>query len=460
MKHNKFAACLATAIFALGASGMLITGCAQHQIQTAAPGTVAGMGQVKFAVLSDLHFNPFLCANQAYTNLAGPPITDWADTFAAYEAGASGGLDRPGQDASYFLIRRTLSSLTNHCTNLALVLCTGDYFAHQEQLELALRGDSERFRQYLNDAAVRSNYLVNAEGMVAEMLREAGLTNVYPTLGNNDALGDYTEPSPALLGAFAKAWGVCTPPGTFGPNFEAFGSFTAQPPGLIGCRIVAFDSSFFSGSDWHLQDPGSDPRRSQAALDWLTQTLASSDERALLLFHIPPGLDYYQLLRDRTVPLWGDPWGGPFLDLVASNHDRLVGSFCSHTHNDEFRLLYVQQQPVHYFHISPSVSPVHGNSPAYQIFTATSSGRILDYSTYFLANFPGTNESWQQEYAFSDFSGDGYGAKTLAGAFFTGGAAATNQTKFYSNYYAPGLISPGDPAVFWQAAHLETTAGK
>ena len=460
MKNNKFAAGLETAVLALGAAGMLVTGCAPHQTQITAPGAVAAAGQVKFAVLSDLHFNPFLCANQAYTNLAGPPITAWAGTFAAYEAGGNDGLDRPGQDSSFQLIRQTLCSLTNTCTNLAFVLCTGDYFAHQEQLEDALRGDRERFQQYQNSAAVRSNYLVNAEGMVAEMLKEAGLTNVYPTLGNNDALGDYTEPSPALLGAFANVWGVCTPPGTLGQSFETLGCFTAQPPELTGCRIVAFDSSFFSDSDWHVQDPGSDPRRSQATLDWLTQTLAGSDEPTLLLFHIPPGLDYFQLLRDREVPLWGERWAGSFLDLVASNHSRLAGSFCSHTHNDEFRLLYAQQQPVHYFHISPSVSPVHGNSPAYQIFTATTDGRMVDYSTYYLSNFPGTNECWQREYIFSDFTGNGYGAKSLAGAFFTGGAAATNRNKFYRHYYAPGLVSPEDPAKFWQAAHLETRPGK
>jgi len=447
-------------ILTLGVAGMLVTGCAPHQTQTTAPGAVAEMRQVKFAVLSDLHFNPFQCANQAYTNLAGPPITAWGSTLAAYAAGASEGLDGPGQDSSYGLIRRTLSSLTNSCANLAFVLCTGDYFAHQEQLEDALRGNRERLQEYQNAAAVRSNYLVNAEGLVAELFREAGLTNVYPTLGNNDALGDYTEPSPALLGALAKAWSVCTPPGTFGQSFTTLGCFTAQPPGLTGCRIVAFDSSFFSGNDWHLQDPGTDPRRSQAALDWLTRTMAGSDEPALLLFHIPPGLDYYQLLRDREVPLWGDPWAGSFLDLVTTNRNRLVGSFCSHTHNDEFRLLYAQQQPVHYFHISPSVSPVHGNSPAYQIITATAGGRMLDYTTYYLTNFPGTNESWQREYVFSDFTGDGYEAKTLAKAFFTGGTAATNQNKFYRCHYAPGLVSSEDPAKFWQAVHLESTAGK
>jgi len=456
MKNNKFAAGLETAVLATGVAVILVAGCAPHQTQTTAPGTVATAGQVKFAVLSDLHFNPFLCANQAYTNLAGPPITAWASTFAAYEAGVSDGLDRPGQDSSCQLIRRTLRNLTNRCTDLAFVLCTGDNFAHQEQLEDALRGDSEWFQQYQNSAAVRSNYLVNAEGMVAEMLKEAGLTNVYPTLGNNDALGDYTEPSPALLGAFARAWSVCTPPGTLGQSFATLGCYAAQPPELSGCRIVAFDSSFFSASDWHLQDPGADPRRSQATLDWLTQTLAGSDESALLLFHIPPGLDYYQLLRDRSVPLWAEPWGGPFLNLVASNHSRLAGSFCSHTHNDEVRLLYAQQQPVHYFHISPSVSPVHGNSPAYQIFTATTGGRMVDYSTYYLSNFPATNECWQREYDFSDFTRDGYKARTLAGAFFTGAAAATNRNQFYRCYYAPGLVSPEDPAKFWQAAHLET----
>jgi hypothetical protein len=450
MRNDQFVGRLARSLFALGVIGALASGCAgtnqTHTSSQANPASeVPGANQLKFAVLSDLHFNPFLCSNQAYTNLAvAPSDVSWPDTFAAYEAGTGGSTDHRKQDSSYYLIKMALRSVTNRCANPAFVLCTGDYFAHERQIADELRGDAKRFDEYQASYTVRSNYVVNSEAMVARMLASVGLTNVFPTLGNNDAVGDYAEPDSNFLAAFAAGWSVCTPPGTFSPEFQKLGCFAATPPGWPGCRILEFNTSLFSTN-------GLPSEESAQTIAWLTDELSASPSRTLLLYHIPPGPDFF----GGGTPLWKMDLQDQFLKLLADNHDKIIGSFCSHTHDDEVRLLYSGDKPVHYFHISPSISPVHGNSPAYQIFTVSPGGQILGYTTYYLSGFPGPGETWQREYAFSNFTADPYNENTLARLFFSEGSDA-NRDAFHVHYFAPGILSTNyDSAGYWRMSRLD-----
>ena len=404
----------------------------------------ASSNAVQFAVLSDLHFNPFLCRNRAYTNLAVKPSeVSWPDTFAAYEAGADASLDHPGQDASFGLIQQALRNLTNRCATPAFVLCTGDYYAHDMQRDSALSADSECFAEYRTNEQVRENYVVNSEALVAQMLRQVGLTNVFPTLGNNDSVGDYIAPGTDFLRAFADGWSACTPPGLLGSEFEQLGCFAASAPGLTDCRILAFNTSLFSSI-------GAETEDSRRAIRWLADELATNHDPAILLFHIPPGLNYYSVGDS----FWHPDLQRSFLALLATRHDEIIGSFCSHTHNDEFRLVYARDQPVQFIHLSPSISPVHGNSPAYQIFTATRSGEILNYATFYLAGFPGPRESWQPEYVFSSLT-NAYNAATLAGLFFSDDSGKTRDA-FHARYYAPGEVSSNYfPPGYWRTARLD-----
>jgi hypothetical protein len=214
--------------------GFLVTFFALTAVRHADGSPESSDSPVQFAVLSDLHFNPFLCANKAYTNLSKEPLSvSWVDTFAAYETGQDTAKEKFGQDSSYRLINLALQNLTMTHKNLAFVLCTGDLFAHEDQIKESLYGHTSDFSKY------RSNYVVNSEAFVARMMRNAGLTNVFPTLGNNDAVGDYAEPSPTFLKALSESWEICTPQGLFGNDFQNLGCYEAAAPGFPNCRILS-----------------------------------------------------------------------------------------------------------------------------------------------------------------------------------------------------------------------------
>jgi hypothetical protein len=182
--------------------------------------------------------------------------------------------------------------------------------------------------------------------------------------------------------------------------------------------------------------------------------LDSTKVRAFLVYHIPPGSNYYNLTHRGALTFWADDFVGQFLDILATNHPKIIGSFCSHTHNDEFRLVFAHGMPASYIHISPSISPVHGNSPAYQVFTAATNGDILDYETVWLSGFRTPNETWQPEYAFTNLTKDGYNENTLARLFFDS-EWKENRSKFSENYYFLGRQSSADNTeLYWGTVKL------
>ena len=405
---------------------------------------------IQFAVLSDLHFNPFLCTGKAYTNLAGNPgsISNWSAIFAAYAAATDRHSDYRGQDASYYLLNATLTNLVSH-TNLAFVLCTGDLFVHEAQIRQTPGFNNDEFK------ANRVNYTINAEALVAHLMTNCGLRNVFPTLGNNDSVGDYWEPSTDFLLNFEKAWAGCVPQGTFGEAFEKLGCYQTSLPGLPAGRLIAFNSSLFSFRAKNLQ-----PEVLAAATNWVGTAMATNQE-SVLLFHIPPGSDYFKSKLFNTQEVFWAPnvqdW---FLKTVAAHSDQLLGSFCSHTHNDEFRLLYKDDKPAHFFHISPSISPVHSNSPAYQIFTATTNGMLLGYDTYFITNFTRLDSAWVLEYNFANTYQVGRcNPETLDELYESGPNRKVNCLNFM-RYYAPGLMSSSDDTTqYWRDTILSVAPG-
>jgi sphingomyelin phosphodiesterase acid-like 3 len=84
----------------------------------------------------------------------------------------------------------------------------------------------------------------------------------------------------------------------------------------------------------------------------------------------------------------------------------IEAAFCGHTHMDEFRILHDSgKRPLVYMHVTPSVSPVFGNNPAYQIFSLDPAGQALaDYFTRMLnlaASLDAGTAGWETEYRFS-----------------------------------------------------------
>jgi sphingomyelin phosphodiesterase acid-like 3 len=173
--------------------------------------------------------------------------------------------------------------------------------------------------------------------------------------------------------------------------------------------------------------------------------------------HVPPGMDSYgeangsgaaghQWRNDKTGP-------GNFLDrflaLIARDPQRVQVSFAGHTHMDDFRIdLDPSKQPMLLHKIVPSVSPINGNNPSFQVYTCNrGKGDLQNYHAFYLPiqpvakptapSVPAAAPSWQPEY---DFAGK-YGASVInaqsVATLF--GEIKTNpngsKAKSYAKYY-------------------------
>jgi len=72
----------------------------------------------------------------------------------------------------------------------------------------------------------------------------------------------------------------------------------------------------------------------------------------------------------------------------------IAGSFAGHTHQDEFRIAGGD-----FIHVTPSVTPIFGNNPAFEIVDVRRNGDIAGYTAWHL---PNVTLPWTREYSFDE----------------------------------------------------------
>jgi len=157
------------------------------------------------------------------------------------------------------------------------------------------------------------------------------------------------------------------------------------------------------------------PDPAQATLAWLETELAAArqaQERIWLVYHIPPGVDGYATLQHGScpgeiIPMWNQGYAAPFNALLRRYADTIAASFTGHTHMDDFRLLGGDDGYYGFTLITPALSPIFGQNPAFRTVVYDPTGTVLDHTTYYLANLEaaaaagGPPPSWQAEYTFT-----------------------------------------------------------
>jgi len=166
-------------------------------------------------------------------------------------------------------------------------------------------------------------------------------------------------------------------------------------------------------------DPG------KATLAWLEAELAAAKEareRVWLVYHIPPGIDGFATLRrgacpSLMIPMWDQTYAAAFLTLLKRYADTVAVSFAGHTHMDDFRLIGDAEGRYGFALITPAVSPIFGQNPAFRTVTYDAAGGILDQTTYDLTNFPQAttaaeeSTAWPQVSRPVEYGGLGFGYK-------------------------------------------------
>jgi predicted Fe-Mo cluster-binding NifX family protein len=406
----------------------------------------------KFLAVSDIHFNPF--ADPAIVaKLEAADVSQWDAILGSSTVTA---FSTYGSDINNPLLRSAIGEMKKQIPSPAFVLISGDFMAHDF---------NKSYQQYATDKSqtAYTAFVTKTIAYVASAFRNAypGV-RVYPTLGNNDSdCGDYAvAPNGAFLANFRDVWSPIVGSRSFERRFPTGGYYHADVAGLKDVRVIALNANFFSTNYKNpCGKPGPDPGVRE--LEWLDAELHLAREqgkRVWLLFHIPPGLDVYDSVESGgTCPslppktFWKDEYEQKYLKITATHRKTIAGSFAGHTHQDEFRIA-----SGNFIHITPSVSPVFGNNPAFEIVDVERNGDIANYTAWHL---PNVTLPWAREYSFDEaYAKSRYDVAALTDVAAAIGSNPATRQKYFGYYSSGSAKSTADALKTWQGYWCGLTA--
>ena len=362
-----------------------------------------------FALVSDVHFNPFDPPSLG-AELASADVADWPARLAT---AASGARSPHGADTNAALLASALDAIGSAAAGTDFAIVTGDFLAHafEKKAGDALRGDAAA----VSDMAIGTPlYVAGAVG--------AALPGkpAFASFGNTDSdCGDYDiVPAGAYLAATKESVRRLAGPDRVAADFDATwdagGYYAARHPTVPDTLIVSLNDVLWSVDYRDACGPGGEAAAA-AMLDWLRALLArqkAAGGHVWMIHHIPWGIDPYSTDRARgatcaarVVPFMREPFASGFLDALRDNAGVVTASFSGHVHFDDYRLLAdASGAPVGADKIVPAISPIFGQNPGFQIFDYdAATGVPTDFTTWYLANLEDSAPAdWRPEYRFGE----------------------------------------------------------
>ncbi|MGD0929303.1 MAG: metallophosphoesterase [Candidatus Korobacteraceae bacterium] len=395
--------------------------CACHIRASAAS---ASPSEKTFLLASDVHFNPMADASLV-TDLAAANPTQWESILARSK---STSFSQYGEDTNWWLLQSSLDQMRTTLPHPAFILLTGDLIAHQfPQTYLKTTHDTNRedYRKFV---------LKTVEFVALEFRKRFPDTKILFTPGNNDencgnysvrADGTFLHDTADIVRKLAQG------DDEFKGSWEALGSYDIPHPTIPGIRIISLNTVFLSAryqAAKFSEDCG--PTDSTAPADlftWLESRLNAAQQahqKVWLMFHIPPGIDGYssvvkyqvlsksgaasateKMCASAVVPMWQPKWTSQFQTLLTKYEGTVIVSLAGHTHTDDFRLINSAGAKPELVLISPAISPVYRQNPAFRVVTFANDGSLSDASVYYLTNLElassKTRGEWRKEYTFS-----------------------------------------------------------
>lgn len=356
-------------------------------------------------VLSDIHFNP--TADAALVDrLAAAAPEQWETILDGDDTNMSS----YGADTNWKLLRATLAAVKAQ-PKPDLVLVLGDFLVHRFRTVFDATASDH------SDAAFRAFTAKTMQFLAIELGAAFPATPILPVLGNNDAnCGDYSvRPGGRFLSDTAD-----TVAGMIGKeatdsvrqSWRALGNYVVPNPAAPDERIAVVDTNFFSPNYKNACGTASDGNPALATLAWLRRVLSdaeASHRKLWLAYHVPPGIDAFSTARHAScpvspVPMFAEPYAGEFHALMARYRHTVTASFAGHVHMDGFRLLGDDGKIFGFVMMTPAVSPIYGQNPAFRRVALDGDGTIADQSIYDLANLPaaaqGAAPQWNLEMSF------------------------------------------------------------
>ncbi|QAZ69053.1 phosphodiesterase [Solidesulfovibrio carbinolicus] len=360
-----------------------------------------------FSLFSDVHFSPFADPSLV-RELAASPVEWWRAILARSKPG----LSPYGQDANNALFQSFLDDMAARSPRPDFILFPGDLLCH-DFWTLYPKLSKDR-----TQAGLEAFIQKTVAYFFSEVARRFPGVPVYAALGNNDSVeGDYRiAPNSPYLTLTAQAMAALLPSESaradFGATYPQYGCYAVTLAEAGGVRLVVINNVFLSTK--HPNAALGDP-----VLAFLERELAGAKARGQkvwLMAHIPPGDDSMAsgvaLARkdeDRYKGFLREEQNEAYAKLLAAYAPTVVkAAFAGHVHRDDFRIWKTSSgEPAGGMGLAPSISPITGNNPGYQLHTYDRATlELLDVATYFLdLAKPGTG--WREEYVWSAAYGRG-----------------------------------------------------
>lgn len=430
---------------------------------------------VPVLMVSDVHLDPFYDPAKVKL-LAAAPVAQWE--------GILSGPDSPGRaeayatlqkacgaksaDTSDVLFRSSLREMRRVASRARFVTVSGDMIAHRF---------SCRFRTTL-PGRTQADYAAFVEKTIDYVMTELGKVHpgvpVYAALGNNDSgCGDYRMDAGS---DFLRAAGESMLRGLPASaektralrDFAEGGYYSvtmARP--MRRTRLIVLNTTFLS-RNYAACSGKAAPDAAEAELAWLSKQLdeaRAQHERVWVMGHIPPGVDIHaaalhlRTICDGAAPqmfLSSEKLGG----VLAANADVVRLGIFAHTHMDELRLVGEAPKTMVAVKMVPSITPVHGNRPAFTVArVAPGSATLKDYSVFMASDSEGT--AWSKEYTYSTAYRERAFAprevERLVSEFAADPGAKTAASRAFIRYFyagdTSGLIKPLWPEYVCALAH-------
>ena len=386
--------------------------------------------QTTVLMMSDIHFDPFVGGVAA--ELEKSPVSGWGDIL---KGRGPGKMPDYMEDTNYTLLSSAMDGAGLMSKDIDCVLIDGDMLCHNFDAKCTLAG----FRKKRVSFAIKTMEFIS-------MMIERALPGkiIYFVIGNNDSdNGDYNIiPGGKMLAELSGYYSFLKGDASAAADFSK-GGYCRLPfasgkgTDLIMLNDIFWSKKFKPEKKAAVKNPGADEMK------WLKSALKYDTvhgRKALIAMHIPAGTDAYLASRDKNCGhddgFLLPEFNRQFLDLIKANSAVISCVFSGHTHFDDFRVFSDKGSPYMSESIIPSVSPSHGNNPAFELVLMESGARVRDKEVYYLSGFGGEGAKWALEYSFC--TAYGCDAYSLAGLSRAAGSIQTDQETMqkYLLYYS------------------------
>ncbi len=362
-----------------------------------------------FLLFSDVHFDPFADPSLVPA-LAAADVSAWKGILAS---SSRTGYAAYGSDSNYALFESALDDMAARAGDVSVILYPGDILGHDFPADYAaLTGDTSQagldaFAQKTVQFFVSEvdSRFPKATVLVAD--GNCDTDNLLGSIGARPGDAYLVNSAPVIAQAF---FNNDADRAAFATSYAMGGYYAVEPDGPTGLKYVVLNDNL-----WITQYD--DPGPGLVELAWFASELAESAgnfQKVWVVAHIPVGADDTMVVDGAGQTgqytysgMLDDGFNNAFVSLELAYSGTIAATFTGHTHNDDFRLLLADDGSgaASLMRIAPSISPVFGNNPGYQVYTYdTGTSALLDETTYTL-DLQSATPTWGKEYTYSETYG-------------------------------------------------------